>query len=407
MPQNHRTTRLAGFLFVGLATLSACEAPPTDPMQASGSGGVASRSANSSADDIALAIARALAQPQLRARLLQEFRASPWVEHKLVLQEFVGTPTGQALVLAAAEALGESPSDLAARIASLPSLDFYVLGDANRRTWRGGAEIAVALTTDMRVLPTTAYTTTGSIPYGEARPGSGSGLVMILLHPAEPKGRRMNPQAAGIGSLIQDANDGQLAVQFIRELGNGQTVEYDLRQNAQGRWVTWPRDGSNESDAITIMSLPRDTSEWTPPPSYPTTYVQTIVVRMVCDMDCAAGNEFEFRARELGWSGGVLSQGTARITGVNSGNPTYTTWTGPMQPMIATSVNGDGRTIDVNVVETDGWPNPDDNFDPNPLLRYTSDKYQYFNIGDPRTPGVNCPPGWTGACTELSISFAW
>ena len=409
MPADFLTTKRASLALLGLVALSACvDIRPTDPIGAvPQSRALASRAATSAGDDVATAIARALAQSQLRSRLLQAFRASPWVEHKLVLQEFISTSTGQALLTAGAEAIGSSPSDLAAKIQSLPPLDFYVLGDANRRTWEGGPQIAVALTTNMQAVPTTAHTTTGSVAYRDARPGSGSGLVMILLHPAEPKGRRINPQAGGMGRVIQDANDGQLGVQYIRHLGNGDSLVFDLRQNDQGRWVTWPRDGSPGSDAITVMSLPRDTTPWTPPPTFPPTYVSQIIVREVCDMDCAASNEFEFRATELSSSGGVISSGTARITGVNSGVGSYTTWTGPAVPMIGSSVNGDGRKIDVDVVETDGWPNPDDNFDPNPLLRYTSDKTQYFNIGDPRTMGVNCPYSWTGACTELSIVFNW
>jgi hypothetical protein len=407
MSAKFRSIGIIGLTLAGVFAFTACDdGRLADAVRVIPESSRASRSATSDGDDVAVALARALAQPGLRARLLQEFRASPWVEHKLVLQEFITTPTGKKLVEAGAEAVGSNVSELTAKINSLPSLDFYVVGDANRRTWTGGAQVAVALTLDMSRQPTTAYTTTGSVAYHDARPGTGSGLVMLLLHPAEPKGRRMKPQAAVNGNVIQDADDGDIGVQYIRRLGNGDSVVVDLRQDKTGKWVTWPRDGSAGTD-VTVMSVPRDTSPWTPPPTYPTTYVSWIVVRSVCDFDCNTGNEFEFRATERSITGIAQLGGTARITGINSGEGSYTTWTGPAVPMIGTSVNGDGRTIDVDVVETDGFPNPDDNFDPNPVLHSISDKGKFFDIGDPRTPGVNCPSGYTGQCRELTVAFTW
>ena len=73
--------------------------------------------------------------------------------------------------------------------------------------------------------------------------------------------------------------------------------------------------------------------------------------------------------------------------------------------MINATANGDGRYIDVDVVETDPWPNPDDNFDPNPLLYSASDKYHDFHIGDNR--GWNFCTRGEPVWRERTINFNW
>jgi hypothetical protein len=145
-------------------------------------------------------------------------------------------------VARAATYAATSPEALAARIDSLPALDFYVVSRADRRSWRGEDVLHVALTTTMRALPTVAYRSDGeAVPYANART---SGGVVVLLHPAESKGRRARPQAAPDGPTIQDADDGDVGVQYIQRLANGDSVVHDLRQSATGRWMTWPRDGA-------------------------------------------------------------------------------------------------------------------------------------------------------------------
>ena len=54
----------------------------------------------------------------------------------------------------------------------------------------------------------------------------------------------MQRQAALAGSKIQDGDDGDIGVQFIQTLANGDTVVHDLRKNASGKWVVMQPDGS-------------------------------------------------------------------------------------------------------------------------------------------------------------------
>lgn len=83
---------------IGLQALSACRdvvttAPESARPAAALAASLAFASANES-DLVARAVAGALAQEGVRNRLFQAFRASPWVEHKLVLQEFAESPGG-------------------------------------------------------------------------------------------------------------------------------------------------------------------------------------------------------------------------------------------------------------------------------------------------------------------------
>ena len=263
-------------------------------------------------DDVASGISSALQSSDIRSRVLRAFRASPYVEHKLVLQEFVQTPLGRQVVEAAASALGISEASLDAKINALPLLDFYVLGRTARKSWQGEDVLAVALTTDMRASPPKAFTSTGPISYAQARANN----VVLLLQPAELKGFRANPQTVSDGGVIQDQNDGEIGVQVIRYFANGDSVVIDYQKDASGNWVPWNRSGLSLHFLV-------DCGEFcgggggSPQPSTNVVYIMT---RSVCDMDCFGGNEFEFRAKERAADGSVISTGTARITGVESGN---------------------------------------------------------------------------------------
>lgn len=65
----------------------------------------------------------------------------------------------------------------------------------------------------------------------------------------------------------------------------------------------------------------------------------------------------------------------------------------------------DGVYIDVEIVETNPWPNPDDNFDPNPVIRVIGDKSRDFHAGDNR-PWSFCTSG-EPVCKEVTVTFYW
>ncbi len=55
-------------------------------------------SSEASQDMLGEVLARGMSRPDVRARVLQAMRASPWTEHKLVLQDFLLTPDGKKLL---------------------------------------------------------------------------------------------------------------------------------------------------------------------------------------------------------------------------------------------------------------------------------------------------------------------
>jgi len=304
----------------------------------------------------------------------------------------------------------------------MPLLDFYVPSRAERLSWSGDNTVGVALSTSMQAVPTSAYTSEGkTIPFASAHAAE---RVLVLLHPAEAKGRRMQRQAALVGSRIQDSDDGELGVQFIQKLSNGDSVVYDLLKSASGKWLTMQADGSAGKELAIAVQERTAAAQQAGRPFGGLQYICTeedcggggggggqpastnvvrIQARSVCDMDCNAGNEFEFRANAYNnITNALVLQGTARITGVGSGDINYEPWFGSV-PMIFTTI-ASGVFIDVNVVETDPWPNPDDNFDPNPILQVASDQNRRFHIGDNR-PWHFCTSG--AVCKELSVDFDW
>ena len=200
-------------------------AVPTAPGNArslgTAGGGEVSVAPDAVGNRVARALALALKDTKVRAAVRDAMRASPWVEHKLVLQDFVTTPAGQELLRAAARASGEPTSALASAVSSLPLLDFYVPLRADRLSWRGTDNVTVAVALGRDLSTVTAYDVQGRTRQhtGRNRAPSkvSSGPVLILLHRAETKGERINPQAAAPGEVIQDANDGEIAVYSVPE----------------------------------------------------------------------------------------------------------------------------------------------------------------------------------------------
>ncbi len=141
------------------------------------------------------------------------------------------------------------------------------------------------------------------------------------------------------------------------------------------------------------------------PPQSAWTNVTRIQTRDVCDWECGPPNEFEFRARAYNANNVLVAQGTARIIGVDCCSEGGAAWIGSF-PMIYTTV-AYGVTIHVDVVETDIWPNPDDNFDPNPVLAVSTDNGRRFQIGPVDRYNLTCAGAPTNPCTQLAVDFGW
>jgi hypothetical protein len=190
-----------GALLLG-AMLAAC-----DSAQPTFSAGPAAPAAG--LETVTYAFARALGNDDVRTAVRDAMRASLVSEHKLVLQEYVRTQSGQLLLEAAARAAGVAPAALQGQIGTLPELDFYVASRDQRRTWDGNARVAVvaSINQDARVFP--GFDVSGN-PVRQRGRGVMEGVeAVFVLHRAESKFLRVYPQADVPGLVIQDASDGE------------------------------------------------------------------------------------------------------------------------------------------------------------------------------------------------------
>src|SRR6266487_2699713 len=87
--------------------LAACEQKPATAPSAAGP----EVSAQELGSMTARAIALAMAEPPIRQQILRDLRNSPYSEHKVVLQDYVQSPSGR-LLLAAIERAGINSDSL-------------------------------------------------------------------------------------------------------------------------------------------------------------------------------------------------------------------------------------------------------------------------------------------------------
>ena len=180
--------------------LSACDGSSVAPEPQAPAGGL---------DAVTYAFARAMEDGQVRLAVRDAMRASRVSEHKLVLQEYVRTQSGRLLVETAARAAGKTPEALLAEIGRLPEMDFYVPVREQRLTWQGGERVAVVGSTedDARLFP--GFDARGRAVTQRGRAAMPNVDALFVLHPAETKHLRVNPQAEGPGKVIQETTDGE------------------------------------------------------------------------------------------------------------------------------------------------------------------------------------------------------
>lgn len=162
-------------------------------------------------ESVSQSFALAMQDATVRAAVRDAMRASLVSEHKLVLQDYVDTQSGQVLVAAAARAAGVTPQALRAEIARLPELDFYVASRQQRLTWAGSDRVAVAGTLQEDPKALNGFDAAGRrVELRSSATPAGIEAVFVL-QPAEVKHLRVHPQAPGQGSVIQEAYDGEWA----------------------------------------------------------------------------------------------------------------------------------------------------------------------------------------------------
>ncbi len=156
----------------------------------------------SEGDRFAVALARAMADPTLRAELRDAFRDSRLTDHKLSLQEFAAKATSGALVGSAAVRTGSSPWRLLDSLPSLPEMDLYVPFREHRRTWRATDDVLVAVAFDANAPTLETYDVRGHLVVLRLEDGVPR-RPLVIMHPAEPKFTRASNQPVGIGAIIE------------------------------------------------------------------------------------------------------------------------------------------------------------------------------------------------------------
>lgn len=207
-------SRIAALVVLS-ALASACADTSTGPLLSAHENTVSSAAAVVDAESVQRQVARALAgamaRPDVRVHVRNAMRRSLVTEHKLVLQEYLRTPSGEHVVRAAAASARMSPEGFSSLVASMPPMDFYAPFREHRISWRASADVVVGATMDVDHPLLSAYTTTGVGVTLDARDGV-PGQHLLILHPAEWKGLRENPQEDVPGEVIQDFADGESSV---------------------------------------------------------------------------------------------------------------------------------------------------------------------------------------------------
>jgi hypothetical protein len=340
---------------------------------------IQTKSSADAAQRLARALAAAMATPQIRATVLRSMRASQVTEHKLVWQEFVRTAPGRALVAAAARSAGATPAELEAISLRLPALDFYVPAREHRRTWKGGADLLVAATLTEQA-PTVAYSSNGtSVPLDLRNRAPRQAL--FVLQPAERKSVRIRIQARRDGPTIQDADDGDASGTLVLLEPGKDPVVLPLRDGIRPMEECNPEQGSCGGGGTG--------GGWTPVPDV--TRIPSITTFDVCDNNnCWEGNEFEFRSKYYLANGSLAASAVYRREGVHP----HTTVSTNNAVLINKRIRENtAETIRVTLIETDGWPNPDDNYGTstirdNPTAPSSPQNLRYYDFGGTTTTPI-------------------
>ena len=282
----------------------------------------------------ARAIASALAEPAIRQQILGDLRDSPFSEHKVVLQDYFGTPGG-VRVLDAIDRAGIDADKLRRALADVHRIQFYVPSTAQRSTWKGTDDVLVLanLTSEM---PTMAFAPGGvAVPFALDKGKLPSGVgALFLLQWAEPMFHRWSGPTAAT-ETIQKPDESQI--------GSGRVV-----RDASGHVVSTTDDtpaGTSDVAASAAFEEPAGTY---------LTYLENRAG--ICDNLCIGGEHLEFEFRSTA-SDNPTTYVSSQLSGI--GTDAGSQWQGWWQ--VHSSRVHYPVTMEVQVWEIDD-SSPDDPF---------------------------------------------
>lgn len=367
--------------WVGLGIVlfvSACDNQATSPEARQPSArpalSVEAQAAHQSLGLIAHAVAVALDEAEVRLAVRDAMRDSPWDVHQISLQEFASSPRGAALVRAAAAAGNETPGAFLARLQSLPDLDFYVPSRVQRRTWRGTPGAVVAASADPESGQMHAFGPNGKALPDVLNGGTGNRLVLLIV-PAEPRGRRNKLQAQGAGDVIQSATDGETAVRYTWTDAAGNTTVVDPTGDGEGSFSTQAYGDSTYLDYAYFYAS-----------------------------DSGSDMELTFTARFYRPDGSFLGEWTYQ----NYSFPYQSHWYGHQPLLLPVLPDSSNAYIELKIREEDGWLNPDEIYGPQKFTWV--DRGEIRRVNEESTTGLyaNIELDWIqrapSALTSLSVA---
>ena len=222
---NRRLDRWTCALLIAVsAATGACSDAPTRPLDEPSEAPVA----NERLFQIAKAIAAAMNSADVRLEVLNAMRASPRVDHNLILAEYLAEPQGEEFLEASATALNLTAEEFLAMVRGLPELEFVVPLAEHRGLWTGTPRVAVGTYWDPDAPVFTIYEPSGDSRQVEDVEPYGSYDALFVVRLQETKGTRMNRQADVPGSVIQDPGDGQQAMVWTFQVNDHEPILLDF-----------------------------------------------------------------------------------------------------------------------------------------------------------------------------------
>lgn len=278
------------------------------------------------------ALAVALADVAVRHEVRDALRDSPWDVHQVSLQDLLNSSGGAKLLEQAARAAGESPQSFLATVGKLPDLDFYMSSREARRSWNGNRPVVVTAGVDLESETGSTFDADGNV-VASAAAGE---LPELLLHPAEPRGRRARPQTAGVGDVIQAEDDGEVAIRYTWTDASGRMTEVDVEALMQ------QQIGSRELSSLSFGD---------------STYLD---YAYFSSKDSGDDLELTFTAKFYRPDGTLLGTWTY----VNYSFPYQQQWYGHVPLLLPVLPDSSTAYIELRIVEDDGWLNPDEVYGP-------------------------------------------
>lgn len=224
------TTRKIALALLTFALITACSDEPTTPAEQPRISPSASAllSSHASDDELADALAAQLALQLsdigFQAQVRDLLRSSPWVEHKVLVEDLLESRVGESLLRAVAAQVNSPVEDIQNNVRRLPPLDFYVPLDKQRSSWRPGDALVVGYVPTNKDTLVDAYLPSAEIVRLTKTSLRTTDYTLFLLQPAESKNKRFGSGVPTIGASIQDPGEFRIGGSYT-VVGEDGTIE--------------------------------------------------------------------------------------------------------------------------------------------------------------------------------------